>query len=105
MITSDTNDGLAISIRDAFLEMGGMAMATSLLTIPMYVCANGFAAGCLAGCTLRRTTKLSSTEPSVVFVVYHFFSGVLSFRLGGWWNLDQKALELLRSTPALLEQI
>jgi len=35
IITSETNNWLSLSIRDAFLEMGGMALATSLLTIPM----------------------------------------------------------------------
>ncbi len=35
IITSETNNWLALSIRDAFLEMGGMCLFTSLLTIPM----------------------------------------------------------------------
>ena len=37
IITSETNNWLALSIRNAFVEMGGMAIGTSLLTIPMYV--------------------------------------------------------------------
>lgn len=37
IFTSETNNWLAISIADAFYEMGGMAIATSLLTVPMYV--------------------------------------------------------------------